>query len=565
MLLPERLDQLRRPEARRFFVPLTLVFLSAVALELRLLLDVDGIVDVDVVNFGLAAFRFNVIEAQPHPPGYPGYVLLLKLVHFVAWWLGPIDIAKWACRISSVATVPAAWWACRLALETGRSPSRPDPGETTAIVCPDETPPLWRPLASAWLAAVHPLLWYYGADGQSHGADALGALLLFAGAARVNRRGSAAACIGLAALFGLAGSLRPPLPVVMCPLLMWALWGRPLRVWFLSAAAGAMAVAAYFVPLVLLSGGWELYHRATRALVEDIFMAIYSPLGARASLRGIAVNLNLVLYGAAVALLPVVAWTRRTPDQGRSWRPALWSVVGLSILFYSMVFVRELGYFTGVAALALLVPATWRPGARWPTRCRRALLVVLLPAVTTLGPESLPAPFTSGSVDQPTLSHVVAFEKSLRHYRDAVCPWTSEGGLLVLSDNLIVTHLRYIPLACGGGPVLAAVHIFHPPYKPALDNWIVYSDRSLMSLPTPVPLELGPPAEGTLPRPIARVLVGHDSSTSFLREVAASARCAPIAGLDGPRRWPRGPVVWPARCIPELRLGQNVLRITRSP
>ena len=33
------------------------------------------------MNIGLAAERFDILDHQPQPPGYIGYVLFLKLIH----------------------------------------------------------------------------------------------------------------------------------------------------------------------------------------------------------------------------------------------------------------------------------------------------------------------------------------------------------------------------------------------------------------------------------------------------------------------------------------------------
>ena len=63
----------------------------------------------------------------------------------------------------------AAYWACR------------------QLLAPHEPDAFGRPLAAAGVAAVHPLLWFYGADGQSHAAEALVTLLLLAVAVRVRR------------------------------------------------------------------------------------------------------------------------------------------------------------------------------------------------------------------------------------------------------------------------------------------------------------------------------------------------------------------------------------------
>lgn len=542
--MPELTERLRSPEARRLVLLLALGGLTLLALQLRLLLDVEGVLDIDAVNFGLAAFDFDVLRAQPHPPGYPGYVVLLKLVHLAAPSLDPLAVAKWTTRLSGAAGVPAAYWACARLLAFEATPARP----------------LLRPLAAGLIAALHPLLWYYGADGQSHAAEATGTFLLVGAAAWAVHRPSPSRALLLAAAFAIAGALRPPLPLLLSPLLLWALWRQPLRVWLLSALVGAALVAAYLLPTLAAAGGWDLYRRATLALTSELFVARYSPFGARASWPWIQVNLNLVVVGTALALLPALAAERVAREAApatRSFRRLAALIVLLTVAFYALLFARELGYFSGLAALAALTPASWRAAGRLAA-VRRAAVLVGLPALVLLGPDTIPGPFSPArsQVELPTLAQVVGFEKAVRFYRDATCRHASPRGTLVLSDSLVATHTRVLPHLCKG--IVAGVLLFHPPLRPALDNWVFYTDRTLVSVPTPVPLELGPPAAVTLPFPVARVIVGQDASPRLLDAVARSATCAPLAGP----RFPEAPAVFPARCLPELRVGRNRIRLT---
>ncbi|HKE20414.1 MAG TPA: hypothetical protein VKB80_36315, partial [Kofleriaceae bacterium] len=70
-------ESLADPVRRRRVVWAALAVLAWLALLLRWSIDSGGVLDVDVVNFGLAAERFDILDRQPQPPGYPGYVLFL--------------------------------------------------------------------------------------------------------------------------------------------------------------------------------------------------------------------------------------------------------------------------------------------------------------------------------------------------------------------------------------------------------------------------------------------------------------------------------------------------------
>src|SRR5262249_9774197 len=49
------------------------------------------VLDCDVANLAMSIERFTVFEHQPHPPGYLGYVVLLKLVHAVTH-MTPLEV-----------------------------------------------------------------------------------------------------------------------------------------------------------------------------------------------------------------------------------------------------------------------------------------------------------------------------------------------------------------------------------------------------------------------------------------------------------------------------------------
>lgn len=338
-------ERLADPVQRRRLAWAALAALGWLALLLRWTIDAGGVVDVDVVNFGLAALRFDVLDHQPHPPGYPGYVLYLDLLHAVAPGLGPVELAKWGARLCGLLTVPAAYWACRELLH----------GEDA----------VGRPLVAAALAAVHPVLWYYGADGQAHGAEALVTLCLLALTARTRRRRTTARLVLVVAAFGLAGSLRPTIAALGSPLLVWLFWRRPPRDWLLAVAVGIAAVAAWAAPTIALSGGWDLYRRAGRALVGEIFVSHFSLFGSHARAPLVAGNIVKTLWWSALALLPVLA---ACPYGGRAWRRVWLGLVALAVLFYALVYAAEPDTWPG----SRRSPASPRRPGRPPRACRCA-------------------------------------------------------------------------------------------------------------------------------------------------------------------------------------------------
>ncbi|RMH38754.1 MAG: DUF2723 domain-containing protein, partial [Deltaproteobacteria bacterium] len=413
-LLPELHDNPRAERAAAVTAVSALVFLTLV---LQLALDIDGVLDTDTINFGLAAFRFDITDHQPHPPGYPGYVLFLKVIHLLFPNLGPIDVAKWGSRLCGMATVCAAYWVGTRSLSDEAAPGR------------------GRPLLCAVVAAFHPVIWYYGADGQSHAAEALLTLLLFGASVAVKARSDLRSRLLLVIAFGLAGSVRPTIPLLSSPLLVWVFWRRPVRDWVIAMGTGVAATASWYVPLIVASGGWELYTRAQRALVFDLFLKNYS-LFATEEPRLALFNATVAVQYAALSLLPLLAWGGRRPP----WQRAFAAVIVTNVVFYAVVYIAEAGYLSGVAALACLVPATFQCPLRLHTRLRLAAAIVMGLVFTTLGPGDMPILGTPFRAWIPTIQHTVDVETVEHFYRDRVCRAARGEPALVITDNPNTTH-----------------------------------------------------------------------------------------------------------------------------
>ena len=257
--------------------------LTVVACALRWSLAVDGALDVDAINLGLAARDFDVLQYRPHPPGYAGYVLLLKMLGLLAPGAAAVELACLGSLVCGAASVPAAYWAARQMAGADA----------------------WSgPLAAAALAAVNPVLWYYGADGQSHAAEGLATLLVFGLVVRAHHRHTRAAVVLAVAALALAGGLRPNIVALGAPLAVWLLWRRPAADWFLSLGAAALACLAWAWPSMAAAGGLDSYRRASEALY-GAYLGSYSVGGELA-----VVNLSKALWSLVWAGPPllVLCW-----------------------------------------------------------------------------------------------------------------------------------------------------------------------------------------------------------------------------------------------------------------
>ena len=526
-------DSLADPARRRALTWGALAFLAWLALLLRQGIDAGGVLDVDVVNFGLAAGRFDILDRQPQPPGYVGYVLVLRLIHAIAPGLDPVELAKWGARLCGMLTVPAAFWACRELVSDERA--------------------LGRPLAAAAIAAVHPLLWYYGSDGQAHAAEALVTLLLVGVTVRARRRGLFSRLV-VVALFGLAGSLRPTIPLLSSPLLVWLFWGRPARDWLLAIATGLSAVALWAAPLIQFTGGWEVYQRANRALIGDLFIANFSLFGSRSHPELVTANIVKTLWWSAVALIPIAAWS-----SGREGRRVLLAIVLVNIGFYALVYAAEAGYLAAVATLACLVPASWPDRLATGLRLRAALVAIASPAFLLLGPAEAPVP-GHPSAALPTLAHAIEVQEGQSMYRAAVCRAAAGRPALLLTDNPSNTHTRRIPLQCPN--IAVALYVDAMPFDPArrIDAWMIFYPDGIMAVPTGIPLEPGPPVHIALPGPVALVLIAPEAGSQLRSLVAA---CPTTPSLDPESGLTVDTVS--TRCLSAIRTATHTIELTAPP
>ncbi len=495
---------------------------------LRWAIDVPLFSDIDVVNFGLAARHFDLLQHQPHPPGYLGYVLYLKLVAVVLAD-DPLLIAKWGCLAMGTVSIAVAYWTCRQL--TGRVDSRS----------------LW----AAALVVVHPVLWYYGGDGQSHSSEALTLLALFGLAARWRRVLSWQHLAAFAFLCGLAGGLRPTILVSLVPIALWLTWRQPPRRWALAIATGLLGIAVWWLPTVILTGGFAMYGRASDALIGPVVQT-YSLLSPDSKSWATQVNLVYAGWGALLLSMPLAAMGAAR----REWLVPLAASVVVSLAFYAMVFLAELGYLAGPFALSCLIPATWPARPHGLLKLRAGLVAAAFFGWFLLGPAHLPVPRIDAAIN-PSIAYRRSVQEMQTAYREAVCA-EDEGATLLVTDYPNSTLLRATTWACPG--LVAAMHHYKHALQDDLDAWVLYTPTSLLSVPTIVPWENGPPKALVLPWRFHRVVIGPHASDELRAAAAASARCsAQQRGAANHPVW-----VYPAACVPLIAAGAHRLMIVAN-
>jgi hypothetical protein len=452
--------------------------------------------DIDVVNFGLAADHFDILSHQPHPPGYIGYVLYLKLIGLVPG-LESIELAKWGARIMGTACVPLAYWTCRQL--TGKADARA----------------LW----AAGLVTVHPILWFYGADGQSHSSEAFALLGLFGLAARWRRDPTPLRVLGLCFLGGLAGAFRPTIVVTAIPIALWLVWRQPWKLWLGGAAAGIAGIAAWWVPTILSVGSLDLYQRASDSLVGKLFLKNYSLLSSEWSWWAVRSNLLYTAFAGLLIAIPAIAWSRCNA----SWRRPLQLTIATGIVFYAVTFLSELGYVAGLCGLACLVPASWPEHPERQHHLRAAAAVAISIAWFIGAPPSFEVPGMARLLN-PNLqsSQGVIARQSL--FAELVCD-PDHPHTLLITDRENNTLTRSASFACPG--LVSGTQLYNFVLRRDLDVWVFMSESELLPVPSKVPVENGPPTTATLPWRFQRVLVGPGASDDLRARMRATTTCAP--------------------------------------
>lgn len=247
----------RRPWAWRIDGAVAVV-LGLATTALRLAKASETLYTVDSVLFSLATERYDLMALRPHPPGYPLFVALGKLLlpaaggdHNAAFVL---QSALWSgAAVGLLYALVRAWGSRRAAG------------------------------AAALLVAVAPAFAFNGTIALSYTAEAAAMVGVALLAWHAWVRPSPGRLLALGAAWALAVGIRQSLLLFLGPLVVLALWGpsfaamsdpRPLlRRIGLAAGAAAITALAWFLPMARSSGGIAEVRRATRLQGSEVVFA----------------------------------------------------------------------------------------------------------------------------------------------------------------------------------------------------------------------------------------------------------------------------------------------------
>jgi hypothetical protein len=276
-----------RPDAAVIFL-IALLYLAA-----HLPFLAPSLEDIDSINFALGLRHFDPALHQPHPPGYPVYMLLghisLPIVERLTAGGAATEaraLAIWSA-IGGAGCIIAAWFLFSSLANRQAA--------------------LWATL----LLAAAPDFWMTGLRPMS---DMPGLALTVAAQALLLRRGpSGSAITGGALLAGIATGIRVQSAVLTLPLLAFAMVDPPSRAasarrWRVKAlAAFVIGCLAWGIPLLIASGGVSAYLAALNTQATQDFSWV-DMLWSNPTPRHIAIGLYqaLVLPWASIPLAVAV-------------------------------------------------------------------------------------------------------------------------------------------------------------------------------------------------------------------------------------------------------------------
>src|SRR5262245_37697379 len=287
----------------------------------------------DSVQFALALSEYDIEKHQPHPPGYILYVAMGRLVNI---WL--------ADPTASYVLLAVAF-----------------SGLTTFVVYYLAQAVYDRPtaLAAASLLAVSPLSWFYGAVGLTYAGEALLASVVAYFSYRA-LQGSAADAWLAGGYLGLAGGMRQSILILLFPLWLGStvLGTRRLRPVLIGLGILAVAVLAWFIPMIWLTGGLTRYLEASRELADTVVKptsVVGGPLDATVRMSRYLLESLLVALGPLALAVLLVPWYARRHGWGkREWFLIGWTVP--PVLVYTLVHFGQAGYaLTFLPALVILL------------------------------------------------------------------------------------------------------------------------------------------------------------------------------------------------------------------
>jgi hypothetical protein len=311
--------------------------------------------DLDSVNFALAINRFDPRVHQPHPPGYFLYICLGRLLNLLVH-----DANLALVLVSLLASVATVILVYRLALEW------------------------FGPRAATFAGLLYlfsPLAWFHGTVALTYSVEAAASTLMGLLCWRIDR-GRTGFILTTAILLGITVGIRPSSILFLGPLFLFSIRRAPVGKILGGLLVLGLTLIAWFVPMLLASGGPAAYFGALRSLwlmvpsKGTVFNS--SPITSVARAMTI-VFIYFLCFGAAVLVPLGAAFSPAPADKDKKVFTAVWIVPALC--FFTFIFLKLVnsGYLLLVAAPACVWLgawlAAWYDHAAWPKLLKHLTLI----------------------------------------------------------------------------------------------------------------------------------------------------------------------------------------------
>ena len=295
----------------------------------------------DSVNYSLAFENYNILQQQPHPPGYLLYVALGKAVNYL--FNDPNSSMIFLSMVFSALSVVLVYFMAKKIFSRKEG------------------------IISALLLLFNPLIWFYGEIASIYIFEAFFSILIAYSSYNLFKGNEKFVYIS-AFVLGLSGGFRTDILEFMLPLWIFCLWSARVSYIkiFKSLVTLVISILLWLLPAVILTGGPEKYVHILGYTSEA---ASYTSLifGASAGQQilntGICIIwsvVGLTLAGALITLL-FLAYHRKSLKSMFIFhlkKPLpifflLWIMP--SFLFYLFIYIVKPGYLLTVLPALMII------------------------------------------------------------------------------------------------------------------------------------------------------------------------------------------------------------------
>jgi hypothetical protein len=273
----------------------------------------------DSVHFALALKKYDITVHQPHPPGYFLYVMLGRFLNLFIENANTVFIL--ISIIFSGLTVLAVYFLGKELYDRKIG------------------------LIASLLALTSPNLWFHGEVALSYAVEAFFSTAIAFLCWKVYTAKYRYIYLSIAVL-GVAGGIRQNTVVMLLPLWLYSVRGIPARRVFTALGLLSLICVLWFVPMVLMTGGWHAYQNAFKEMwlfntgQYSVFQKGWSSfrMFSRAVFEFTVYGLGAGIFILGIALYSLIRDRKmRFLLTGKTFFFALWTLP--SILFYLLIFI----------------------------------------------------------------------------------------------------------------------------------------------------------------------------------------------------------------------------------